>query len=349
MFVFQVQKSEEDGAEERRHGTRVRRGGDFLAAAMAMPDDQFAGALESLDREFKKQGVSKFMSTLTPGAQNAINAGSFVWGYENAAKYVQNAMKLGEVKNAANEAERSKAVIESVQQQAGGETKVKAATTFAWGYYNEDMKQSQAQAGVSETLSEKEKTKEEERQQSGILMPLSAAEAVSMGIAHGATTPQMLYCSAAGEAVKSAHEQQEEGRKRAKLEALESGSGGPRIIALTPEASRMIAEKEVQREAEKRVQQLIREHAEAERALQAAIAKLGSVAKYDEKAAMRVAALLPPDLGRVFLAGSRKSGKKAARKKLASWLAFSKSSKKALGSLHLGKLLKLASLSSLFR
>jgi len=346
MLVFQVQKSEEE-PEERRFCMKVRKGEDFLAAAMAMPDEQFAGALESLEREFRKQGVSKFMSTLTPGAQNAINAGSFVWGYENAAKYVQNAMKLGEVKNAAGEAERSKAVIESVQQQAsGGETKTKTATTFAWGYYNEDMKQSQAQSGATETATEKEKTAEEARQQSGILMPINAAEAVSMGIAHGSSTPEMLYCSAAGEAVKGEHERQEEERRRANLEALETGGGAPRIIALTPEASRMLAEKEVQREAEKRVQALIREHAEAERTLQSAIAALGAMPRYDAK---RLAAMLPPALGRALAAGSRKGGKRAAKRQLEAWLAFSRGSRKSLGSLRLGKLLKLASLSSLFR
>ena len=140
-----------------------------------------------------------------------------------------------------------------------------------------------------------------------------------------------------------------EEQKRIKLEALEGSGGAPRIIALTPETSRMVAEKEVQREAEKRVQQLIREHAEAERALQSAIAKLGSMTRYDEKAARKVAAMLPPDLGRALLAGSRKGGKRAAKKQLEAWLAFSKGSRKTLGSLQLGKLLKLASLSTLFR
>jgi len=122
MFIFQTyadkKDSEGDHEENKRFGMKVGKSVDFLAAAMAMPDEQFAGALVSIDKAFKARGISDFMGTLTPGAQNAIYASSFVWGYENAAKYVQNAMKLDEVKNAANEAERSKIVVESVQQQA---------------------------------------------------------------------------------------------------------------------------------------------------------------------------------------------------------------------------------------
>ncbi|MFA6213959.1 MAG: hypothetical protein WC717_01645 [Candidatus Micrarchaeia archaeon] len=197
MFIFQAYaEKKESGSEEenRRFGMKVGKKADFLAAAMAMPDEQFSGALVSIEKTFRAKGISEFMNTLTPGAQNAIYASSFVWGYENAAKYVQNAMKLDEVKNAANESERSKAVVESVQQQASGETTNKQASTFAWGYYNEDMKQTQAQSGVSETVTDKEKTKEQMQQQSGIVMPLNAAEAVSMGVLHGSAAPR---CSTA--------------------------------------------------------------------------------------------------------------------------------------------------------
>jgi len=353
MFAFQVyaeKKDESEHEESRRFGMKVGKNADFLAAAMAMPDEQFAGALQSLEREFRKQGVSKFMSTLTPGAQNAINAGSFVWGYENAAKYVQNAMKLSEVKNAANEGERSKAVVESVQQQAGAETKVKSATTFAWGYYNDDMKQSQAESGRTETVTEKEKDNEEEKQQSGIMMPLSAGEAVSAGILHGSTTPQMLYCAAAGEAVHERHEQEQEEQKRIKLERLEGAPGQPRIIALTPEEARIRATHETEKEAEKRIEALVKEHEGAEKQLEAVLAKVDTFKRDGEGNVKKVATMLPSELAQAILAGRGKYAKrKALRKQIENWLAFSRSGKKSLSSLPLGKLLKLASLSSLFR
>ena len=351
MFIFQAyaEKRDGDSEEDKRFGMKIKKTGEFLSAALAMPDEQFAGALVSIEKTFKAKGISDFMNTLTPGAQNAIYASSFVWGYENAAKYVQNAMKLDEVKNAANEAERSKVVIENVQQQASGETKVKAATTFAWGYYNDDMKQSQAQSGSSETLTEKEKTKEETQQQSGIVMPLNAAEAVSMGIAHSSVAPEMLYCSASGEAVQGMHEAKEEEEKRERLERMEGiRPGQPRIIALTPE--RMKAENEVMREAEKRQAELVSEHAEAERKLEAALDRLDTFKRDEPANAKKIAAMLPSELARAILSGSGKYAKrKALRKKLENWLAFSRSGKSAISTMSLGRLLKVVSLSSLLK
>ena len=85
MFIFQAQAEKKEGGsdteENKRFGMKVGKSADFLAAAMAMPDEQFAGALTSIDRAFKARGISAFMNTLTPGAQNAIYASSFVWGY----------------------------------------------------------------------------------------------------------------------------------------------------------------------------------------------------------------------------------------------------------------------------
>ncbi|MFA6328249.1 MAG: hypothetical protein WCY41_02295 [Candidatus Micrarchaeia archaeon] len=361
MFIFQAyaEKKESDGdhEENKRFGMRVGKTAgnaeDFLAAAMAMPDEQFAGALVSIEKTFKAKGISEFMNTLTPGAQNAIYASSFVWGYENAAKYVQNAMKLDEVKHAADEAQRSKAVVESVQQQASGETKNKQATTFAWGYYNEDMKQSQAQTGATETATEKEKTREEVQQQSGVVMPLNASEAVSMGILHASASPELLYCSAAGDAVQGMHEKKEEDARRERLERLEGiRPGEPRIIALHPEEERLKARasQEIMREAEKRQAELVGEHAEVEMKLEAALAKLDTFKKDEAANAKKIAAMLPSEFARAIMSGSGKYAKrKALRKKLEGWLAFSKSGKGAISSLPLGRLLKLASLSSLLR
>ena len=357
MLLFQVyaEKKESDSSqdENKRFGMKVGKSAGFIAAAMAMPDEQFAGALVSIEKTFKSKGISEFMNTLTPGAQNAIYASSFVWGYENAAKYVQNAMKLDEVKNAANESERSKVVVESVQQQASGETKNKQSNTFAWGYYNEDMKQSQAQSGVTETVTEKEKTREEAQQQSGIMMPLNASEAVSMGIAHNTAAPELLYCSASGDAVLGMQERKEEDAKRERLERMEGiKPGEPRIIVLRPEEERLKAKasQDVMHEAEKRQAELVSEHAEVERKLEAAMDKLDTFKKDDEANARKIAAMLPSELARAILAGSGKYAKrKALRKRLESWLAFSKSGKSAVAALSLGRLLKLASLSTLLR
>jgi hypothetical protein len=357
MFLFQTYAEKKDSdsehEENKRFGMKVGKREDFLSAAMAMPDEQFSGALVSIEKTFRAKGISEFMSTLTPGAQNAIYASSFVWGYENAAKYVQNAMKLDEVKNAANESERSKAVVESVQQQASGETKNKQASTFAWGYYNEDMKQSQAQSGVTETVTEKEKTREETQQQSGIIMPLNASEAVSMGIMHNTSTPELLYCSAAGDAVLGMHEKKEEDAKRERLERLEGiRPGEPRIIVLHPEEERLKAKasQEIMREAEKRQADLVGEHAEIEGRLEAAIAKLDTFKKDDGANVKKIAAMLPSELARAILAGKGKYAKRRAlRKRLMDWLAFSRSGKGAIAALSLGRLLKLASLSSLLR
>lgn len=346
-------ESEGEHEENKRFGMKVVKGEDFLAAAMAMPDEQFAGALMSIEKTFKVKGISEFMNTLTPGAQNAIYASSFVWGYENAAKYVQNAMKLDEVKNAAGEAERSKAVVESVQKQASGETTNKQASTFAWGYYNEDMKQSQAQSGVTETVTDKEKTKEEAQQQSGIVMPLNAAEAVSMGIMHNTASPEMLYCSAAGDAVQGMHEKKEEDARRERLERMEGiRPGEPRIIVLHPEEVRLkaVASQEIMREAEKRQAELIGEHTYVEKKLEAALVKLDTFKKDEEANVKKIAAMLPSELARTILAGSGKYAKRRAlRKKLMGWLAFSRRGKSEVSSLSLGRLLKLASLSSLLR
>jgi len=357
MFISQVyaekKESDSEHEENRRFGMRAGKNADFMAAAMAMPDEQFAGALESIEKTFKAKGISAFMNTLTSGAQNAIYASSFVWGYENAAKYVQNAMKLDEVKNAANETERSKAVVESVQQQASGETKNKQTSTFAWGYYNEDMKQTQAQSGVTETLTEKEKTREETQQQSGIVMPLNASEAVSMGMLHGSAAPELLYCSAAGDAVLGMHEKKEEDAKRERLERLEGiRPGEPRIIVLHPEEQRLkaMASAEIMREAEKRQAEMVGAHAEIERRLEAAMVKLDTFKKDDEANVKKIASMLPSELARAILSGGGKYAKrKALRKRLEGWLAFSKKGKGAVASLSLGRLLKLASLSSLLR
>ena len=121
---------------------------------------------------------------------------------------------------------------------------------------------------------------------------------------------------------------------------------------LHPEEERLKAKAatEIMREAEKRQAELVSAHAEVERTLEAAIAKVDTFKKEDPANAKKIAAMLPSELARSILSGSGKYAKrKALRKKLENWLAFSKSGKGAIASLPLGRLLKLASLSSLLR
>jgi hypothetical protein len=163
MLLFQLaQKRDEDEEHERRRqGMKAGRVPGPIAGenSLSVLADDYSSSLERL---LSDKSVSDFMATLTPGAQNAIRAYSFAWGYENAIKHVKNAMKLDEVKNAAVTAERSRAVVESLQEQ-GGRQKSSEISRFAWSYYNEDMKESQAQSGRSEAMSERSKTEQQEQ------------------------------------------------------------------------------------------------------------------------------------------------------------------------------------------
>ncbi|MFA6213960.1 MAG: hypothetical protein WC717_01650 [Candidatus Micrarchaeia archaeon] len=149
------------------------------------------------------------------------------------------------------------------------------------------------------------------------------------------------------------HEKREEDARRERLERLEGiRPGEPRIIALRPEEERLKAKAsaEVMREAEKRQAELVSEHAKVEEKLEAALARLDTFKKDEEANVKKIAAMLPSELARAILSGSGKFAKRRAlRKKLEGWLAFSRSGKSAVSALPLGRLLKLASLSSLLR
>ena len=101
MLIFQVfadKKKKEDEDESERHdprfGMRLRKVAKFLKAHLEggeipLEAAEVAAAVRQAEKYFEKNDLSEFMSTLTPGAQNAIYAGSFLWGYENAASLTQ--------------------------------------------------------------------------------------------------------------------------------------------------------------------------------------------------------------------------------------------------------------------
>lgn len=103
MFIFQMQYESDSTSSPSHFGVRNRKK-NFSedAEALSVIVDSVAAEMLSPQAVSKDKDVSDFVSTLTPGAQNAIRAASFAWGYENASKYVKNAMKLDEVKNADN-------------------------------------------------------------------------------------------------------------------------------------------------------------------------------------------------------------------------------------------------------
>ena len=202
MFAFQLyakKRDDEDEEERKDYILKVKAGKikQFLKAHLPSDklasgtDDEIVAVLSETEKMFKKGGISSFMSTLTPGAQNAIYAASFIWGYERAIKYVQNAMKLEQVKNAADQLGRSRTVVESVQSQVSDQPQKKRETTQAvWSFYNEDLKQTQAQATKTEIMTDKEMLESQSKAQ----LPASPEEAVAMGLESKAQNAAVIYC-----------------------------------------------------------------------------------------------------------------------------------------------------------
>ncbi|MEM2138456.1 MAG: hypothetical protein QW568_05185, partial [Candidatus Anstonellaceae archaeon] len=212
MFLFQMyaEPKHTGGDEDSMHmGVRIRAIHDFLNIHLGI--EPAAGVQKSLEanisateKAFKEKGVSQFMETLTPGAQNAIYAASFVWGYENAIKYLKNAMKVEEVKNAEYPAERSHAVVESVTAQAQDHSEKFAETSkFVWSFYNEDLKETQAQVAKSETITGKSSHKGAEQQAiPALAVPMSSQEAVAASLSQGSHNPSVLYCTSVEQAAE---------------------------------------------------------------------------------------------------------------------------------------------------
>ena len=358
MLVFQVygQKRDEDGdAISQSHmGVKVRHRKISDEASLSVLSDEISSSMSASERIMKDKEIADFASTLTPGAQNAIRAASFAWGYENAARYVKNAMKLEEVKNAAGPAERSNAVVESIQSQAGKNEKASETSKFVWGYYNEDMKEAQAQSSKSEAITQKSHAERREEIQ---VQPVTSAEAVAMGVAANSHVPSLLYCAGAYRAAEQMREEQALEAKRLQLARL-----------VTPYEERQKAEEEARQKAEKekagqagselvekanelalqRRGELSREYEKEEKQLREAIRALDSFSEDEKDKIKKIAAMLTQELSRFLLAHEKKlARRRALRAQLLRWVAFCRGSRKSLLGMPASRLLKLVSLSSI--
>ena len=351
MLVFQVyaepseRKKKAEGGKEGQDampfGMRAVHSGEIDLLKM---DEHFAAKVALAEKSLSKEDISEFMGSLTPGAQNAIHASAFIWGYENAARYLKNAMKLTEVKNAADSEERSKAVIESMQKQSEGNVeKSKDTNTFVWGYYNEDLKESQAVAGKSEALSQSEKHEEKEREEQ-IKLPQTAEQAVGMSISNGNANPTLIYCA-------SVHAEAEMHAAARVVEAKREQVR--KLVAVERKEGKKAEEREEKKDetqlALERKEETEKEYLEVERKIVAAVDKLDLWGRDDRKNVERVAAMLPSELARHLRANEARFAKRMAlRRQLVRWLATSRRLRASISSLPLDKLSRLVKLSKLF-
>jgi hypothetical protein len=354
MFVFQLQKEKKEDGDK----------GGVLPA----DPKEFGVAILSIEKSFREHGLSDFISTLTPGAQNAIYAASFAWGYENASRYLRSAMKTEEVKNAQDSSERSKAVIEGMQRQASSLPSEKSSevSKSVWSFYNEDMKETQAQAARSEAITEKNPLREEQA-------PQSASEAVANAVAEQSLNPIVLYC-AEPRSIEQQRQLQAEAEKREEMAKLVSPAavaqeaGQPAAAQKAEEERKALEEKiradsaqaeiaksglqvEVVLSAMQRREEALREIAATERSIRKAIRLLDRM-KSDDEARLKkiIGSSLPPSLSEAFLHGKKALFKRAAaRKQMQLWLAYCKNAKAAMSAMPLGRIIKLISLSRLFR
>jgi hypothetical protein len=356
MLIFQAfaqpEKSDSDTGNT-EFGIRMRRLKYFVDAKLGvdsfLSSDRQSGALGDADRIFEKKDISDFASTLTPGAKNAIRAASFAWGYENAARYVDNAMKLEDVKRAADPLERSEIVIQSIQKQAEGEHEQNTAiSNFVWSFYNEDLKTSQAQSVTSESISSHDKAedKQKEQIQQQVAIPLSSAEAATSGILADSTHPALLYCAGAYAEATAQAEQLETVEKKAELAKLISPS--PETMAAI-RSKKFDLNEDAIKIAEGRRDEVVNEYTKVEADLKTAIAVLDSFDTDKKENLQKVANMLPHELSAHLLLHEKDFVKRRTLSmQLSKWLAFSRGSRKSLSSVSLSKLVGLAAISSLF-
>jgi len=376
MLVFQAQKEKKKEGEPL---TATQR--QFLESATAAEfplisdSEEFASAISAIDKSFKAHGLSDFISTLTPGAQNAIYAASFAWGYENAERHVKSAMKLAEANGAASSEEKSRAVMDSLQksESSGSQSEISKAI---WSFYNEDMKETQVQTAKSETITEKEKAVHE------MCVPQTASEAVAMGISQESLSPAVLYCASSQQAVEQQHAEQLEVQKKEEMARLvtpgqlseaEKKTAHEAVIEdarqlrvqieekkkmeeemKTPQIQALLAKNGVSEEvalaALIRKEEVLREIAENERAIKQTLKALESLRTDDEEQLKKlISKLLPPVLAYDLLRRKNAFFKRInISRQLSRWLAFCGESKKKLAKMPLSRLIKLVSLSKLF-
>ncbi len=380
MLVFQLQRQKkgEEGLTDMQK--------QFLAAAaeggLPLPSGpkEFASQISEIAKQFRDHGLSDFISTLTPGAQNAIYAASFAWGYENAARYVRSAMKLSEVKDAGDSEERSRALVENMVKQASSHSeKDREVSRAVWGFYNEDMKETQVQTARSETVTEREND-EKVRAGQGMQMPQSAPEAVAMGVSGQSLSPVLLYCTAAEQAIEQQQARRAEEQKRGEMAKLVSQGAAGREMAEKAAAEgkaaseRAAAERKSLEEklkadsmreelaqsgvsaemaaiAMQRQQELLRELDKAEKEISRALLLLDRM-KTDEEEKVRrmLSSTLSPSLSFLLLRGKKPVLRKlVVKRQLKQWLAFCSCARAELGAMPAGRLIKLLSISKLFR
>jgi len=303
-----------------------------------------------LEKAFEDKEVAEFVSSLTPGMQNAIYAASFALGFENSSKCVKSAMKAEEVRSAVAPEVKSQAVAESIKSQATSapSEKQREVSNFVWSYYNEGLRESQAQVSNSESLSEKIQVEQPEQQ--AIHVPLSAREAVSLSIAGGSQSPSLIYCAAAMQAVEAEKEQRAAETKRGELLRITHNQHieDAKVISLPP-AEIKVAQA-VEMLATERREELVREYGKMERDLVNAAKLLEELPGTSKEKLGAIAALLPDELARTLLSREKGMSRRGAlRAQLVKWIAFSRNGKKSLISMPASKLLKLAALSSLLK
>ena len=223
MFLFQVYAEVKSKDDEESGGTSM---GVKLRAKKKEnygPKDILPPAY-LLEKAFDDKEVAEFVSSLTPGMQHAIYAASFSMGFENSAKCVKNAMKAEEVKNSAEPAAKSQAVAENIKSQASNAPteKQREVSNFVWSYYNENLKESQAEVSKSESLSETINTGQTVQQE--ISIPHSAREAVALSVAGESHTPSLIYCAASMQVIDEEKEKQAAETKRGGASAHNAGA-----------------------------------------------------------------------------------------------------------------------------
>ncbi|MEM4554741.1 MAG: hypothetical protein QXT25_02745 [Candidatus Anstonellaceae archaeon] len=329
MFVFQLQAHKKKENEEQTAMQRQFLQSSFLEQAPIFSDSKdFEGSLSVIEKSFRKHGIADFITTLTPGAQNAIYAASFAWGYENAARYVRGAMKLSEVQNAQSIEEKSKAVLENIQKQASQEKEVDISPII-WSFYNEDMKETQVETSRSQSFTEKEKMKQQ------ITMPQDSHQAIASGIMQNSLTPLILYC-AAQEATAEANKREELARllftQAQQLEIKGQKESDPEQIVL------------------KHKEEILQQLKVTENQIQQTIKMIEKTKEEDQERLKQILQKhLPLLLSLELIHGQKKLRKAALKRQLQKWLAFCSSASSRLSSLPLGKLIKLVSLAKLFR
>jgi len=339
VFTFQAFAQKE---EEQSPSSQAKKKAAEQSAEPEIISEHIVASKADMDKVFRKKGISEFLTTLTPGAQNAIYAASAAWGYENAAKYVKNSMKLEEVKNSIDSTERSKSVLESVTSQAQAEHSETSQETskFVWGFYNEDMKETQAQAGKSEHITERQKAARQE-----LVLPASAHSAVMSSIAENTNNPALLYCTSAQQVAEDQRAAQLEAQKKEELARLVLLPG---VKAASPPTHKVEAEPSSL--VLSRREEVLAEYEKTEKQLETAIKVLDQLETENREDMEKAASMLPKELSKLVMRKkSLLSSRKALRLQLVKWVTFCTDSRQAIKDMPGSRLLKLASLSTLLK